>query len=251
MKNQYTSRATCTLILGATLLTSVLAQNWTVGVPVNMSLGALHLNGSGCYPNIDEMITFPASQAAGVQHIAVMTTVAPEDTNYISPGISSIHTGDTMFINTSAQRNVFFPEGSGSLVIDFRAIGTPTHAGDPHPCVGTDVWISNLGICPEALTPTLQFNCIVQGSLQVQETAMAVGHFIFPSAENGERLSITGTTGGSYLITDAIGRSIASGSAQVLLSGIDLSALRAGLYTITLSDPNGLARSVRFAISGR
>lgn len=242
---------TCTLLLSTAIALSTSAQNWTVGVPVDMLLYTQPFYG-GCTPNVDYTFTFPASPVSGVDYKLVITAMEPENgTVSISPGLDNGGLNDGMLFDTEVQRSVTFASGTTSAVFEFRAQGIPTQEGQSHPCSASPFWISNLMFCPEGLIPNVNDGCTVQaGATAVHSHTMSEAAIQWPQASNGWRLgvSLPASERAQARILDASGRavrdqSITSGSA------LDLSPFADGTYVLQLMRSSGALLTERFALT--
>ncbi len=231
------------LIIALFGVPSAIAQNWIVGVPAAFKWSELTLFG-GCDPAPDQNITFSAPGVSGVEYVAIVDAVTPPGTNLIAPlGPGPLNVGDTVDLVVGPPNTVYFPSGSGSMSLSFWAIGTPTTAGQAHPCTFNALWLSNLMLCPEGLTKTVQATCVVQpGTVEVQE-AQANDVLLLPSAANGWTLSAPGSHSGSALLLDATGQVIARKLPA------DLSGRPNGVYLLQVTRPDGTASVHRFVLS--
>jgi hypothetical protein len=221
------------------------AQNWTVGVPVNMLITSYTFVG-GCTPNADATFNFPASTALGVDHVAYITAVDPPGGSAtIVPGIAGGAVGDSMVIDASVVRSLTVAAGTNTVTLEFRAVGTPTQAGDVHPCGGPSTWISNLMLCPEGLIASFNLTCTVQpGTIGIAEASSDPR---FMLSQSGGRLSLAGARIVRFAIHDLMGHVVATGTTE-LANGVDLSHLATGSYVLHAVLADGTTHNERFAL---
>lgn len=223
---------------------SAIAQNWIVGVPAAFKWSELTLFG-GCDPAPDQNITFSAPGVSGVEYVAIVDAVTPPGTNLIAPlGTGPLNVGDTVDLVVGPPNSVYFPSGSGSMSLSFWAIGTPTTAGQAHPCTFNALWLSNLMLCPEGLTKTVQATCTVQpGTVGIGGVDREGPAISFPSAANGWMLSARDAFRASAVVLDATGQVIARALPA------DLSGRPNGVYLLQLTGTDGAVNVCRFVVS--
>ena len=242
---------TSTLFTSACLSLTCSAQNWVVGEPVNMLLYTQTFYG-GCNPNADYTYTFPSSPVSGVDYLVKITAMDPPDgVVEILPGLPDGGLGDELVFDASVQRTMTFGNGTTSAALEFRAQGTPTTAGESHPCGASAFWISNLMLCPEGLFPNVDDGCTVQGgATTITDTELPAPVIDLPSALNGQRLSIglPALETANARIIDATGRIVLS---RFLVQGgtFVLSSMPDGTYLLQLSRSTGKVITKRFLIS--
>lgn len=222
------------------------AQDWTVGWPVDFQLTQMTVNGGGCYPNADATLNFPTSTVSGIVHVAIVTAVQPAGVNTIAPGSSGpLNVGDTVYFDTPGVRSCHFPQGNGTVSLDFRAIGIPTQEGQPHPCAFNQIWLSNLMLCPEGLSKGLSSGCTVQpSSLGLSGVVAGSNSVDLPNATNGWVLNVSGAAYGAEVF-DAVGnRMAAMGSGSLAFTWPD------GLYFVRIRSAAGV-RTERVLVSRR
>lgn len=208
------------------------SQSWTVGQPVNMLLTSLTHSGGGCYPTDDFVFHIQGSQVTGVDYYAYVMSVPP-NTVYVMPGNDTLAVGDSLLISPGPNSvMVYFYGGSGSVTFDFRAIGIPTTAGQPHPCSTSSLWLSNLLICHEGLTASINNNCTVLPMTVMIENGFSGAEIIFPNERNNyllkaershpvQRISIYGISGNEILRSNS-------------LPEINCASLSNGIYFVTV-----------------
>lgn len=242
---------TTTLLFTAALTSIASAQDWTVGVPVDMLLYTQTFYG-GCNPGADYTFTFPASPVSGVQYVVKITAIEPANGVVdIVPGLPGGTLNDQLVFNTAVQRTVTFGTGTTSAVLEFRAQGTPTQAGQSHPCVASQFWISNLMFCPEGLIPNVDEGCTVQaGATAISCYALAEPVIQWPAPLNGQHLviSLPYSETATVNIVDASGR-VALSRKIGESATIDLSLLPEGTYVLDVVRSTGDAITKRFLIN--
>lgn len=247
-------RATSTLKKTALLLflvpsTIVDAQNWVVGDPVDMLIYSQTFYG-GCTPNPDYLFTLAPSPVSGVAYKAIVTAIDPPTGSLsILPGLTNGVLGSGLVIDTAVERSVLLAPGTNTAVIEFRAMGIPTTAGEAHPCVPSAFWMSNLMFCPEGLIPVIDDNCSVQMSTGLASSGSTDAWVRWPSAANGQQLSIQlpGSGQATVRVLDVSGRIIA----QQVVAGhatINLDGVPAGSYVLAMPGPDGRTSGRRFAL---
>ncbi len=248
-----TPRYTLSIALSTLLLAPAIhchAQNWTVGVPVDMLMHSQFFIG-GCTPGTDYTFDHPPSPTAGVDYLMVITTVDPPTGSLtLFPDAVTLGLGEVFVFNTSGEHAVVLEAGTNSVIAEFRAVGTPTNAGDAHVCAENPNWISNLGICPDALTPIVIEGCTVQDGISSIDEALATADIQWPVRSNGHQLMITLESSGiqDISIMDLQGRAIrskrVSGTAVM-----ELGDLVDGAYLLSLRGTDGASRAARFVIA--
>jgi hypothetical protein len=242
---------TTTLLFTAALTSVASAQDWTVGEPVNMLLYTQTFYG-GCNPNADYTWTFPTSPVTGVDYLVKITAMDPPNgVVAIVPGLPDGGLGDELVFNTTVQRTVTFGNSTTSAVLEFRAQGTPTTAGQTHPCSASPFWISNLMLCPEGLIPNVNDGCTVQGgATSVSCYALSKPGLQWPTTPNGQRLliSLPSFETATVRIVDVSGRLMLSRKMGEN-AALDLSGFTEGAYVLDLVRSTGSVITKRFMIS--
>ena len=240
---------TATLLIASACTLSTTAQNWTVGEPVDLLLYTQTFYG-GCNPNADYTFTFPVSPVSGVQYVVKVTAMDPENGAVdISPGML-LGLNDELVFSAEVQRSVTCGMGTTSAVLEFRAQGTPTAAGQSHPCGASPFWISNLMFCPEGLIPNVNDGCTVQaGATSISCYALTEPMIQWPSPSSGQRLGVAlpSSETATVNIADMHGRIVRSLS--IAQNGtVDLSSLPEGVYVMDLLRSPGQVNTKRFII---
>jgi hypothetical protein len=229
----------------AALLTSTIcAQNWTVGVPAAFKFSAVMTWGGGCYPGSDQNIVLGGPDVFGMQYYAIVDSVTPAGTNTISPGgLTPLNAGDTVQLSNGGMNSCLFPTGSGTMYLSLWMIGTPTTAGQVHPCVYNDLWMSNLMICPEGLSTSISGTCTVQpGTVGLTDNPDIAQQLQFPSPANGNTLRILDPAVRSVEVFNACGSRMAS-----ITSGSLVCDWSEGVYFVRVSSSEGV-RSERMVV---
>ncbi len=232
---------TLLLLLVALLTTTAEAQNWIVGEQVDLTFTQISLYGSGCAPDADEALNFPGSTVSGVDHIAVITSVNSAGPVIVIPGPTApLSMGDTIWLTGSVIRNVVFTAGAGAVELKFKAVGTPTMAGQPHPCTGSDLWVSDLGICPETLSLLIENDCTTENSTGITDDPDGRSWFTAPSAANGGRVEVHGASPESIRVMDLQGRMVSTPVMDAIDgASMNMDAVPAGIYVICAIALNG------------
>lgn len=139
---------------------NVIAQNYTVGVPVDDTLlGNVFTNVShNCYPQYDHYLGFLSGAPTGVETILIFTNVSPLNTVYTDPG-GIVNTGDTLHFSQSMWFKFYLP-GTSSVSYYFKAIGTPQIAGETYHC-GNWLGYNLLWSCQNMLSYGYTDSCTV------------------------------------------------------------------------------------------
>ncbi|MBP8824330.1 MAG: T9SS type A sorting domain-containing protein [Flavobacteriales bacterium] len=240
---------TTTLLCATALTIAANAQSWTVGQPVDMLLYAQPFYG-GCSPDPDYTFTLPASPVSGVEYKVIITGLVPATGSMsISPGLDDGLLNDELIIDAEIQRSVTLAPGTTNATLEFRAQGTPTQAGQAHPCSTSQFWMSNLMFCPEGLIPVFNDGCsVVDLSTTVKDAAGESTMTQVPSVANGQQLTIAlhSSATAAYGIRDAVGRLVRAGSMGPL-AVIDVAALPQGIYVVAVQ-AEGKTVTKRFLI---
>lgn len=241
---------TATLLFTAALYSVASAQDWTVGLPVDMLLYTQTFYG-GCNPNADYTFTFPVSPVSGVQYLVKVTAMEPVNGALdISPGIL-MGLNDQLVFNAEVQRSLTFGNSTTSAVLEFRAQGIPTQEGQSHPCAASPFWISNLMFCPEGLIPNVDEGCTVQaGATAISCYALSEPVIQWPAPLNGQHLviSLPYSESGTVNIVDASGR-LALSKKIGESATIDLSLMPEGTYVLDVVRSTGDVIAKRFLIN--
>ncbi len=138
------------------------SQNWTVGTPVNMVVNTNLFHSNYCYPTADQHFLINGSTISGVNYYLYVNS-APLDSVYLMPGNDTLTTGDSILIPGGGNLySLYFFLGGGLLDMSIKAVGIPTTVGQVHPCQPNNLWMSDLMICDEGLSPVINNNCMVE-----------------------------------------------------------------------------------------
>ena len=144
--------------------------------------------------------------------------------------------------------DVLFPTGEGTLILDFRAIGTPTEAGGEIPCSSSELWISDLLLCDEGLTPVLNFDCRVESPTSTKDYEQEGIEFFLPQAANEFQLRVEATGEiERLLVFDLHGRLIS----QTKSGKVNCLGLPSGPYFAVLEMKSGFWTTEKFLITGK
>lgn len=233
------------LVMGA----SVNAQNWTVGEPVDMLLYSQTFYG-GCDPDPDYTFNLAPCTVSGVAYKAVITAIVPPTGHVnILPGLTNGIVGNGIVIDAAVERGILMSAGTNSAVIEFRATGMPTVAGQTHPCSASAFWMSNMMFCPEGLTPVVDDNCTVQLATGVNAVPGLDTRIQWPTAANGQQLVIDlpGMAHTTARVLDVNGRVVARRD-FIGQGTINLAGEAEGIYVLSVSGPDGKFSSQRFTV---
>lgn len=238
---------TATLLLLTTTALATRAQNWTVGLPVDMLLYTQPFFG-GCTPGTDYTFNFPPSAVSGVDHIIRVVNVEPPGATLdLLPGLSGATAGANMVVDAAVMRNLTMAPGTVSALLEFRAVGIPSTEGQSHPCNASPFWISNLMICPEGLIPNVNDGCTVQAGITSIPELMADPVLQWPSPANGQLLRLQ--NGLQAEVVDLHGRVVAAQARSTGASSLGLGHLAPGVHVLRLISADGTATAQRFLIN--
>lgn len=210
-----------------------------------MQLSSVAVYGGGCWPDLQAHLSFPLPAVSGVSYYYKVVDIIDGTYTTIPGPPGALVIGDMITIQPAQELMVYNEQASGGLFLQVWASGTPTTAGQAHPCASSDLWMSNLLLCFEGLNCLLGADCTTELSNSVP--AMPASNdlsFVPPTAGNGYHLLVN--DGGNASVFDSQGRVVASQQGRVLR--MDLSALPDGAYMLRL-DREGRALSSRFLVS--
>lgn len=240
------TRITTLLLLASTTLATH-AQNWTVGLPVDMLLYTQPFFG-GCTPGTDYTFNFPPSVVSGVDHvIRVVSVEPPGGTLDLVPGLTGATAGAIMVVDAAVMRNLTMAPGTVSALLEFRAVGIPSTEGQSHPCNASPFWISNLMICPEGLIPNVNDGCTVQAGITGLTEPLAEPVLQWPSPANGQLLRVR--NGLQAEVVDLHGRVVAAHTGGAGTTSLALDHLAPGVHVLRSHAANGTTTAQRFLLS--
>lgn len=178
-------------------VSSVDAQQWVVGQPVNQLILPSAFGYSalqGCYPSASAGWSLNVPTVPGIQFALVVKSADP-NSMYILPGNDTLNVGDTVKINSGnfmMSLYYFSPLApTQPLMFDFVATGIPTQAGASYPCnLSMLLFLSNLLICPEGISGNIPASCTVQLNSSLEENEEIPGTINWPSELNNYMISI-------------------------------------------------------------
>jgi Secretion system C-terminal sorting domain len=216
------------------------AQTWTVGQPVLKYYTSIGGYAGGCYPNAEFQFTFPTSNVSGVGHYLAVTAV-PAGVFIVQPLNDTIAVGDTLLMSPPINTySVYSPTGSGQVLFDIIAKGTPTTAGQPYPCSASQFWINNMMLCPAGYTQNVSFSCTVQaGSTGIEESVLNNIAIQFPGGNNGQTLMVNGNCK-EVSVVDVSGRILYS-SKNSSETSYNMSSVPEGIYLLKILTEKGEA----------
>lgn len=200
------------------------SQNWTVGSPVNMVVNTNLFHSNYCYPTADQHFLIDGSTISGISYYLYVNS-APLDSVYLMPGNDTLTTGDSILIPGGGNLySLYFFLGGGLLDMSIKAVGVPTTIGQSHPCQPSNLWMSNLMICDEGLTPVINNNCVVEAGTSLIANIFGTNSPCFSPCGGIADASVTGGTFPySYLWSN--------GETTTAVSG-----LCSGIYAVTVTD---------------
>jgi hypothetical protein len=133
---------------------------------------------------------------------------------------------------------------------DFRAIGTPTTSGQLYPCNASNNWLSNLLLCHEGLTSTLQNNCNVQLSTGIKEQRNLSYEVSMPEEINNYSLLIKNSSSVKQIyITSLPGTKImVKNNFGGEKMEMDCSTFKNGIYFLTIVSSDNQIVSRKFSL---
>lgn len=225
------------------------AQNWTVGVPVDMSISYLTKYAFACAPNqADFTMNIILNSVGGIQYMAIVDSV--QDIAILFNTTDTLNQGDTLYL-TQGNNNysVSFVNGTGNISFNFKAVGTPTTAGQNHPCAFNDLWMSNLMLCNEGLTRNVQNTCTVDAATGI-ENLVAENDIVFPNASNNYMLSLNSSNKFDKVgIFDISGKLVISEERHSNKNvALNCQGLNSGIYFVSITQNNQTA-TYKFVIN--
>lgn len=229
------------------------AQTWTVGVAMNqLVISNFAQTGSGlltgCFPSASSTFHTYLPTVAGIQYYWKITSIDPNSA-YLMPGNDTLIVGDSVAVNSGSDtRTLYYFAGTAitSFKADLYAAGTPTTSGQFYPCnISTQLWISNMMICPEGLSAQVSGSCAVQSNPTLVEQQVALSSLTIeaPNAYNHYHMQVNGITEATDIkLYSVTGEIIVSQKGIMPTAQVDCSALGAGIYFITLSNEKGIRK---------
>jgi len=235
------------LLLTLACTTTLHAQNWEVGMPVDIQISTITVYGGGCAPGVQATLFMPLLPVDGITYYyRVINTNG--GTYTMVPGPANVlNAGDTVHFPTTQISEVYNAANQGGLEMEVRAEGTPTTAGQTHPCTSNDLWMSNLLLCNEGLTSLISLGCETQPSTVGIDEANNTLAFIAPLAANGFQLQILDAQVRSVRVLDAHGRVVSTST--VATPRMDLSVQPDGVYLLQAERNNGQVLTQRFVLA--
>lgn len=265
-------KITLTVLATLWLTNTAIAQNWTVGVPVNQQIIDLPVDISVtafCDSMSGQEAEFhiPLPVVSGVIYYVHVDNAIPSTDSFklIHDGVTQIlGLGDSMLIvPVSTTPCIQFGEpceviklsyngpvpqlNSSYASLKFMAVGTPTVAGENYPFSPCDSWY-NQGIgCMfphyvaeiDILTGDTYFTTIntVQSTTSIDETD-ELKAYIYPNPTNGVIYLNTDASyiGQSYIVIDHLGRQVLSGKISSINTVLEVNHLSSEMYLLKIGD---------------
>jgi hypothetical protein len=206
---------------------------------VDEQLSTLTVYGGDCYPGIQATLTLGAPAVDGIIYYYKVISIITDGEYTMVPGhAAALQIGDTIH-NAPVDFLVFNTGTYGGLELQVWAEGTPTAAGQTHPCGSNDLWQSNLLLCNEGLSWIIQGTCATEFSSGVNALVADQGTVVLPQAANGYQLQWPGMSVLRGAVLDMQGRIVAS-----LASGqqsLDANGFANGTYLLVMDRTNGPA----------
>lgn len=226
-----------------------IAQNWTVGVPVDIQLSSLTKYSGFCAPQADFNINAVCNQVDGIQYIITIDTLV--DIAIYTANNDTVELGDTLFLSAGNNNYSFsFINGPGNITFNLKAYGTPTTAGQTHQCNFSNMWMSNMMLCNEQLTFNMQNDCTVDAATGLNNLTNSTPIINFPNNNNQYQLQISGVQNSSLIkLTDVTGKQIEVNQ-KFNQSNVQIPCqnLNSGIYFLTLVQ-NNKTQSYKFLIT--
>jgi hypothetical protein len=216
------------------------AQNWTVGTPVDMSISYLTKYAYTCAPNDPEFnMNIILNSVSGIQYMAIVDSV--QDIAVIFNTTDTLMQGDTILLTSGVNtHSVSFVNNVGKISFNFKAIGTPTQAGENHPCAINNSWVGNLLLCDQSITRNVQNNCTVDAATSINNLTENHAIIQFPNNNNQYQLQIANLKNTDLInLYDIMGKQIQV-KTPINSSAISIPCqdLNSGIYFITLTENN-------------
>jgi hypothetical protein len=225
------------------------AQNWNVGVPVDLQLSFLDKSSGFCAPGQpDFKINVICNQVDGIQYMILVDSLV--DIVVIPIVNDTLELGDTLMLNAGNNNFTFsFINGPGKISLNLKAVGIPITAGQNHPCSYTDNWSSNLLLCNEELTLDLQNTCSVINTSNIYNIKNNKANIQFPNLSNQLQMTVNGVSNNSLIsISDISGKQIISNfTISNKNAVIPCQELQSGIYFVTLIE-NNIPSTFKFSI---
>ncbi|MBL8001895.1 MAG: T9SS type A sorting domain-containing protein [Flavobacteriales bacterium] len=233
------------LMAAMALTTTLTAQNWTVGVPVNMQVSEIAVNGGGCSPGPQATLYLDHPAVDGITYYYEVTSIVNGVYTMVPGPAGILMVGDTIHVPANFITTVFNQQAAGSLQMRVIAAGTPTTAGQVHPCTASMFWMSNLMLCNEGLSTTLSSGCTVQpGSTQgIADLAGSNAWF----SNNGTSIRLTDASIRTAQLVDAQGRVVATTNNSGGM--LELGTLPTGMYVVRAQRADGSVLSERVMLA--
>jgi hypothetical protein len=215
------------------------AQDYTVGIPVDSSYGAINIMGfdTSC-TGFMISITFPPSTVSGIHHmLRVHSALPPGTITETTHGI--VNTGDSLIFTSADSTFDFTLPDSSTAHIEIKIEGTPEQAGELYGCVNANLSAIYTG-CSYTVTPgAYDSMCVVSGSSFVKDIA-SDELVVYPNPfasflvyETSQPLTSVSTK-----IFDAMGVCIFKKSEWLKGEKLDLNSFSSGIYFLQINDGN-------------
>lgn len=233
------------LLATIALTTAASAQNWQVGVPVSQQIGEVGVFGGGCYPGVQANLNLSHTRVTGVTYYYLVNNITNGVYTMVPGPANILAIGDTIHIPASGQTEVYNQQTSGGLELRLIAEGTPTVAGEVHPCTPSNFWMSNLLLCNEGISTGLNSGCTVQpgSSVGIGEINGSATWYV----ANGNAVRILDNSIRTAQVIDAQGKVVAS--TNTVGGVMDLSSQPTGIYVVRAERSNGEVVSQRMVVS--
>ena len=254
-------------VFASITISNIQAQTWTVGVPVNRTIID--------YP-VDIFVTITCDtmsgqeaefrialpQVAGINYYVVIDNATnPTHTYELRQGVNIqiMSLGDSMQIFSTAPVDTIHLSYAGyesSVSVKFKAIGTPTIAGQSYPCGSTDDGWYNLPIgCMYPNFPdntTYLTNCIVQSLSSIDDLPGSNNVLIFPNpAKAILNIQVANTDFSKHtklLLINTLGQTVKQVSVERALTTVDIANLTLGIYHYQLQNDSGILKIGKIVI---
>ncbi len=235
------------LLLTLACTTTLHAQNWEVGIPVDIQISTITVYGGGCAPGVQATLFMPLLPVDGITYYyrVINTnggtyTMVPGPANVLNVG-DTVHFPITQ-IDGGLQRGQSRWAGNGG-----PRRRNPTTAGQTHPCASNDIWMSNLLLCNEGLTSQISLGCETQPSTVGIDEVNTALTFIAPLAANGFELQVLDAQVRMVRVLDAQGRVVSTST--VATPRMDLNTQPDGVYRAAGRTHRWTVLTQRFVLS--
>ncbi|MCC7503020.1 MAG: T9SS type A sorting domain-containing protein [Flavobacteriales bacterium] len=235
------------LLLSLACTTTLHAQNWEVGMPVDVQISTITAFGGGCSPGPQATLFMPLLPVDGITYYYEVINTNGGTYTMVPGPANVLNVGDTVHFPITQITEVYNAANQGGLELVVHAEGIPTTPGQTHPCASNDIWMSDFQLCNEGLTSVISLGCETQPSTVGIDEANTALSFIAPLASNGFVLQVLDAQVRTVRVLDAQGRVVSTST--VATPRMDLNSQPDGVYLLQAERSNGEVRTHRFVLS--